>query len=264
MAKIPADAAAEIEPDAARALVRAPLQAGVAALKDARQILRRNADAGITDAERFRLFNVHGNAALRRILQSVREHLLNDEREPLFVREDAHVRGRIVERQAARDELPGETPERRTDDIIELRFAEYIVRPLALQPEVREHHFHILLDASEIGKKAAGGVAVLALEPETHGGDGRFDLVRPDGVILHQVLIALLAARQLCAAVGIERERRETEQQRERARIRHGAQRQMEECERNAEQRRRQRKEQQHTAAAFQIISEQLHFSPTA
>ena len=38
-----------------------------------------------------------------------------------------------------------------------------------------------------------------------HGGDGRFDLVRPDGVILHQLLIALLAARQLCAAVGIER-----------------------------------------------------------
>lgn len=69
---------------------------------------------------------------------------------------------------------------------------------------------------------------------------------------------------ELIYAPEIERERRETEQQRERARIRHGAQRQMEECERNAEQRRRQRKEQQHTAAAFQIISEQLHFSPTA
>lgn len=44
---------------------------------------------------------------------------------------------------------------------------------------------------------------------------------------------------KLIYAPEIERERRETEQQRERARIRHGAQRQMEEGERNAEQRRR-------------------------
>ena len=69
---------------------------------------------------------------------------------------------------------------------------------------------------------------------------------------------------KLIYAPEIKRECRETKQQRERARIRHGAQRQMEESEGYAEQRRRQRKEQQHPAAAFDIVSEQLHFSPTA
>ena len=69
---------------------------------------------------------------------------------------------------------------------------------------------------------------------------------------------------ELVYAPEIERERRKAEQQRERARVYHGAQRQMEERKRNAEQHRRQRKEQQRPAAAFEIVPEQLHLSPTA
>ena len=48
------DAAAEIQADAGRALVRAAVAAGIALFKHARQILRRDADARVADAERFR------------------------------------------------------------------------------------------------------------------------------------------------------------------------------------------------------------------
>ena len=62
-----------------------------------------------------------------------------------------------------------------------------------------------MLHALHLLEQGALLVRVRVLQQQTHGGDGRLDLVRPNGVVLHQVLIALLAARQLRAAVGIER-----------------------------------------------------------
>ena len=80
-----------------------------------------------------------------------------------------------------------------------------VIRQTVGEHQIAEHHLHILLHALHLLEQGALLVRVRVLQQQAHGGDGRFDLVRPDGVILHQLLIALLAARQLCAAVGIER-----------------------------------------------------------
>ena len=51
-----ADRPAEIEAEAAGLLVAAAVVPGVALFKDARQVLRRDADAGVADDKRFGRF----------------------------------------------------------------------------------------------------------------------------------------------------------------------------------------------------------------
>ena len=62
-----------------------------------------------------------------------------------------------------------------------------------------------MLHALQLLEQRALLVRVRILQQQAHGGDGRLDLVRPDGVVLNQVLIAALAAGHLRAAVGIKR-----------------------------------------------------------
>ena len=62
-----------------------------------------------------------------------------------------------------------------------------------------------MLHALQLLEQRALLVRVCILQQQAHGGNGRLDLVRPDGVVLNQVLIAALAAGHLRAAVGIER-----------------------------------------------------------
>ena len=109
--------------------------------------------------------------------------------------------------------------------------------------------------AASMPEKTLIALLVSGLMPKDAVRDTDFDDPQ-----LHMLAQKLLAGSSPAAILA----ECETEQQRERARIRHGAQRQMEESEGYAEQHRRQRKEQQYPAAAFDIVSEQLHFSPTA
>ena len=63
MPQIAADAAAEVQADTAGLPVGAAVAAGVAAVEDAGQILRRDADTGVADAEGGRGLRVDGDAA---------------------------------------------------------------------------------------------------------------------------------------------------------------------------------------------------------
>ena len=58
VAQIPADTSAQVQSDAAGLPVRPPVAAGVAPVEDAGQILRRDADAGVADDERFGRFQI--------------------------------------------------------------------------------------------------------------------------------------------------------------------------------------------------------------
>ena len=66
-----ADRAAEVEAEAAGLLVAAAIVAGIALFKDARQVLRCDADAGVADDKRFGRFKFDGDAACARLLERV-------------------------------------------------------------------------------------------------------------------------------------------------------------------------------------------------
>ena len=86
VAELCADTAAEIQTETAGLLVAAAVVAGEALFKDPGQILRRDADAGVADDERFGRFQINADAALARIFERVRQNLLHDEPQPLLIR----------------------------------------------------------------------------------------------------------------------------------------------------------------------------------
>lgn len=71
MPQIGAHPAAQIQPDAAGVVVQAAQRAGIALFEDAGQLLRRDAHAGIPDAQGGALLQHDGNAAGGGVFQSV-------------------------------------------------------------------------------------------------------------------------------------------------------------------------------------------------
>ncbi len=96
---------AEVEADAGGLLVRPPVAAGVALLEHARQILRRDADARVLDAQRLALGIDAYPAALARVFQGVCQQLLYRKAQPLLVRQHGQPRLLVVKAYPAADEL---------------------------------------------------------------------------------------------------------------------------------------------------------------
>ena len=53
-----------------------------------------------------------------------------------------------------------------------------------------QHHLGVLLDALQVLRQAPGQVRIGALQLQVHGRNGDLDLVDPEGIVIHPVLIA--------------------------------------------------------------------------
>lgn len=100
-------AAAEIKPEPARTAVGSAVAAGIAFIKHARQILRRDAYSGVFDTKDFSL-GINLYAPLAGIFERVREQLLDDERKPFFVRNGLNINAVIFEANPAVYKFRGE------------------------------------------------------------------------------------------------------------------------------------------------------------
>ena len=190
MAEVFADAAAQVQADAAGALIRAAVMAGEAFFEDARQVLRGDADAAIPHDDGFRRFHADHHAALRRIFQRVGENLLDDEGEPFFVRERGFARRFIQQTDFAVDEFSGEFARGLPQNGVESAFADHVIRRAAVEPLIGHRHGDVLLHAEKIGRQSARKRRILALQAQAHCGDGRFNLMRPGGVVIGHIGLA--------------------------------------------------------------------------
>ena len=101
------------------------------------------------------------------------------------------------------NELCGEFAHRLFQDGVQIIRTDHIVGGIGIQPQEHQHHFDILLDAEQILRRAPGCVRILVLQRQAHGRDGRFDLMRPDGVVFEHIRIArihIVFERALLAA----------------------------------------------------------------
>ena len=190
MPQVAADAAAEVQADTAGLPVGAAVAAGVAAVEDAGQILRRDADTGVADAEGGRGLRVDGDAAaLRRVFQGVGQYLLHHEAQPLLVCHHRQMQRLIVQGELTVDELPREFSQALADDAVQIAGADHIVAGPLVQAQVHQHHVHVLLDTQQLAHEPAGIGGVVRLEGQAHGGDGGLDLMDPGGVVVHHLPI---------------------------------------------------------------------------
>lgn len=88
-------------------LIRPPVAAGIALLEHARQILRRDTDARVLDAQRRALGVDAYLAAFARVFQGIRQQLLYRKAQPLFIRQHGQAGLLIVKANPAADELLG-------------------------------------------------------------------------------------------------------------------------------------------------------------
>ena len=96
-----------------------------------------------------------------------------------------------LKRHPGADEKRCVAPGRLPQQGVDFRLPEDIVRGLALQAQVVEHHLHVLLHPQKLRRHLPAPVAVVLLAEELQGGDGGLDLVGPEGVVIHHVLLAL-------------------------------------------------------------------------
>ena len=103
----PADHFAEVQADAARvpSLLASSGHSRVSRLKDAREILGRDADSRVAHAESVRRGHEDADFPLARVFESVRKHLTDDEAEPFAVGQDSLSGRREVERYLPVNEL---------------------------------------------------------------------------------------------------------------------------------------------------------------
>ena len=90
----------KVQPEARGALVLSAVEARVAVVKHARQVLRRDADARVLHDHGMGSFiGTKGHTAPAGVLDRVAEHLLEHKGQPLFIREGAQGRFLIVQAQ---------------------------------------------------------------------------------------------------------------------------------------------------------------------
>ena len=102
------------------------------------------------------------------------------------------------------NEHPGELPHRLAHQIVQVRVPEHIVRGVAVQTEIAQHHLHILLDLEELHLRLPADGARVLLEQEPGRGDGGLDLVGPEGVVVGQVLQTVPVLRRQAYPVGAD------------------------------------------------------------
>ena len=96
----------------------------------------------------------------------------------------------IVQLDFALDKLARKAPYRGTDDIVQRAGTDDIIAAVAAQAQIGKRHLHILLHAPHLARQAAGQRGILVLQRQANGCDGRFDLMRPHGVVFCHVVIA--------------------------------------------------------------------------
>jgi hypothetical protein len=198
--ELPAHAAAEIEPQARGLLVRAAVVAREAAVEHARQILGRDADAGVLDDERRAGRLADRDGARVRVFERVREHLLHDEEQPLLVREHARRAGLVAQSQLFTDEERRIPAQRLAHDVVERAAADDEVGRAAAEALVLQRHFDVLLDGEELLRERLVGGVVPLLQQQPHGRDGRLDLVGPERVVrVHVAELLVLRGDELRA-----------------------------------------------------------------
>ena len=186
MAQPVADLPAEVEANAGGPLVRAAVAAGIAVLKHPGQVLRRNTDAIVLNDQSISL-GKNPHCAAPGVLHRVGEHLLHHKAQPLLIGEDPEREGLQVQGHPAVDKELGVFAHRLPHDLLQRYLPDEIVRGVAAQAEILQHHLHILLDLEQLRRQLPAPLRVVPLEQQVHGGDGGLDLVGPEGIVLHHL-----------------------------------------------------------------------------
>lgn len=101
------------------------------------------------------------------------------------------IKKEIDKAQLAADELRGEFLHGRFHDSIQIVFLKHIVRAVGIEPQKGQHHLHILLNTTKVVCQPSGERRVLVLQGQPHGRNGRFDLVRPYGIVVDHIRILI-------------------------------------------------------------------------
>ena len=175
----------QIQPDAGGLFVRAAVVAGVALFKHPRQVLRRDAHAGVRDDQSLPL-GENADTARAGVFQGVGENLLDHKAEPLLVGQHLQGRALVFQTDSFPDKLLCVFPHALADDVIQGAGSEHKIRAVAVQTQVVQHHLHILLHPEKLPLDLHSAVFRLCLQNQPHGGDGGLDLVGPEGkIVLH-------------------------------------------------------------------------------
>ena len=103
------------------------------------------------------------------------------------------------------DELARERAHSGADNPVKVIGADDEVRALGVEPQVDHDHLDILLHAPQVGREPPRRVGILTLQRQAHGGDGRFDLVRPERVVVDHGAHARVRLRLRAACPLVER-----------------------------------------------------------
>ena len=136
----------QIQPQSAGGPLQTPVLPGVPLLKDPRQVLRGDADARVRNVQAVTL-QPDGNASLRGVLDGVGEQLLQNTHKPLPVRHHRPLRGLIVKAQLSQYKLRPIPPHGLPYQLIQIAPGNDQIVLAPVQPQVLQHHVHILLHA---------------------------------------------------------------------------------------------------------------------
>ena len=174
---------AEIQPQARGPLVLPAIASGKALFKNPGQILRRNADSRILNDQRLSRLLPDGNLPLRGVLQGIGENLLHHKAQPLFIGEDLTGEGLHFQLNFLADKQGRIFAHSLTDNPLQGVLLNNKIIGGAPQSEIGQHHFHILLHPEQLRQGVPAPLGFLALQQQTQGGNGRFDLMGPKGVV---------------------------------------------------------------------------------
>ena len=197
--------AAQVQPDAGGLLILPAVVAGEALLEHPGQVLRPDADAVVGNHHRLPVAVDADAPSGGGVFQGIGQHLLHHEGEPLLVRQHRPVRLLEVQGDLFQNEHPGELPHRLPQQAVQVRVPEHVVRALAVQPEIAQHHVHILLDLQELHFHLGTHGAGVLLQEQPGRGDGGLDLVGPEGVVVRHVLQPVPVLRRQTHPVGADR-----------------------------------------------------------
>ena len=143
------DLTAKVQPDPRGLFVRPAIVPGEALFKHPGLILLPDADAVVGDDHRDTVSVDADGAAGRGVFQGVGEDLFHHEQQPLLVRQHGFPGLLEIQRDFFQNEHLGELPYRLPQDVIQRVFPQNVICGVAVQPQVGEHHLHILPDLQQ-------------------------------------------------------------------------------------------------------------------
>ena len=194
----------QIQTDAGGFFVSSAVVAGETALKNARQILRRDAHAVVAHKERVPLAENRDPTA-RRVFDGVGEDLLDAKTEPFFISQHPGIGRDEIERDFAADKERRVFAHCLPHNVHQYALTQNIVGGVAAHAQVGEHHFHILLDAENLREQFAARFGFFICKNQPCGGDRRFDLVHPHGVVVDDLPLLLFRLGDSLLPLGADR-----------------------------------------------------------